>query len=177
MQLLLTQQILKRLQRELRRAGSREIGGLLMGEHVSDELFRIVDISVQRTGGSHSCFIRNPSDHTIHLEKFFAQTGNDYTRFNYLGEWHSHPSFDPLPSATDVQAMQSIVNDPSVGAHFLVLLIPKIARDKQIEATAMAFRARTPPLPVLLLVESDHNIHPQTRISRWLRRVFGASGR
>ena len=61
MQLLLPSRLIQRLQSELKRAGNREIGGLLMGEHVRDEVFRIVDISVQRSGGDRACFIRQPS--------------------------------------------------------------------------------------------------------------------
>jgi proteasome lid subunit RPN8/RPN11 len=98
MQLLLPPKIIKRLQRELRRAGKQEIGGLLMGEHVRDEIFRVVDISVQRAGGSEAYFIRDPASHKTQLEKFFADTGADYSRFNYLGEWHSHPTFEAVPS-------------------------------------------------------------------------------
>jgi hypothetical protein len=41
MRILLTTPIAQRLQRELRRAGAREIGGLLMGEHLEPEVFRI----------------------------------------------------------------------------------------------------------------------------------------
>jgi integrative and conjugative element protein (TIGR02256 family) len=174
MQLLLAPQITKRLKRELRRAGRREIGGLLMGEHLSDGVFRVVDISVQRAGGSHSCFIRNPTDHKTQLEKFFAQTGNDYARFNYLGEWHSHPSFDPFPSVTDVQTMQSIVDDPCVGVNFLVLLIPKLGSSMQIEATATAFRAGTPPLAVPIAAESEPKTQGEGGVSRWLRKIFGS---
>jgi len=177
MQLLLAPQIIKRLKRELRRAGGREIGGLLMGEHVSEEVFHVVDISVQHAGGSHSCFIRNPSDHKIQLERFFAQTGNDYARFNYLGEWHSHPSFEPVPSSTDVQTMQSIVDDPNVGVNFLVLLIPKLGSRKRFEATATAFRARTLPLSVLLLEASDLKAQREGGASGWLRGLFGARGK
>jgi integrative and conjugative element protein (TIGR02256 family) len=172
MQLLLTPQIVKRLKRELRRAGSREIGGLLMGEHVRDEIFRVVDISVQRSGGSHACFIREPKDHEAHLKRFFARTGGDYTRFNYLGEWHSHPSFKPFPSDVDMQTMQDIVNDPAVGANFLVLLIAKLAGKKQIELAATAFRAGAPPVIVVLSAESVPDISSESRLSRWLRRTF-----
>jgi proteasome lid subunit RPN8/RPN11 len=73
-----------------------------MGEHVRDDIFRVVDISVQRSGGSQSCFIRNPTDHQAQLQDFFARTSEDYSRFNYLGEWHSHPSFTAAPSITDI---------------------------------------------------------------------------
>jgi integrative and conjugative element protein (TIGR02256 family) len=172
MQLLLTPQVIKRLERELRRAGSQEIGGLLMGEHLQDELFRVVDISVQRTGGSQACFIRNPSDHQDELRKFFARTGKDYTRFNYLGEWHSHPSFEPVPSLTDIQTMQSIVEDPAVGATFVVLLIPKLSSNKRIEGTAMAFIPCTQPIFVQVLTEADSKAKSEGFASRWLRKIF-----
>lgn len=171
MKILLAAQVTKRLRRELRRAGSREIGGLLMGEDLGGGLFRIVEVSVQRSGGTHACFIRNPKDHQVYLEAFFARTGQDYTRFNYLGEWHSHPSFDAVPSGTDVETMQSIVSDPDVGANFLVLLIAR-RMGKEIEATATVFMPQTMPFSVPLAVEPDTESPERTRISKWLKKIF-----
>jgi integrative and conjugative element protein (TIGR02256 family) len=174
MQLLVTRQVIKRLQNELQRAQEQEIGGLLMGEHLQDELFRVVEISVQRSGGSQACFTRDPSEHRAHLQRFFARTGEDYTRFNYLGEWHSHPSFDPSPSTTDLHTMQSIVNDPAVGVNFLILLIVKLSSNKKIEATAMAFRASTTPVTVQLLSGTNsQGRHEKTTAYQWLRRIIG----
>jgi integrative and conjugative element protein (TIGR02256 family) len=173
MQLLLPSQLIRRLLRELERAGEREIGGLLMGEHVRDEVFRIVDISVQRSGGERTCFIRHPKSHKKALKKFFARTGNDYTRFNYLGEWHSHPSFAPLPSETDVETMQSLAADPEVGANFLVLLITKRDSDGRFQATATVFLANSPPLLAPLQVETEPA--PKTRVLiHWLRGIMGS---
>ena len=154
MQVLLTPQVTKRLQRELRRAGSREIGGLLLAEHVGEELFRIVEISVQRTGGTHAGFMRDPSRHQRQLKKFFRRTGEDYERFNYLGEWHSHPSFSADPSATDIETMQSIVEDPAVGVNFLVLLVCRRNADDEVEASSAAFLAHHPPARVSLALEA-----------------------
>jgi [CysO sulfur-carrier protein]-S-L-cysteine hydrolase len=71
MRLLLPSWLTKLLKRELRCVRSREIGGLLMGEHVRDELFRLLDISVQRWGGSDARFIRHPKNHKKQLKKFF----------------------------------------------------------------------------------------------------------
>ena len=165
---MLAPQVIKRLKRELRRAGRQEIGGLLMGEHLGAERFRLVEISVQRSGGDQACFIRNPREHQAQLEKFFAETGQDYTRFNYLGEWHSHPSFAAVPSSTDFQTMQGIIDDPSVGANFLVLLVVKLSR-RRIEASAFAFRSSTEPVPVQMQAESGSE---SRSLYRWLRGVF-----
>jgi [CysO sulfur-carrier protein]-S-L-cysteine hydrolase len=172
MHLLLPPQIIKRLYGELRRAGRREIGGLLMGEHVRDDVFRVVDISVQRLGGTQVCFIRNPTDHQTQLQEFFARTGENYSRFNYLGEWHSHPTFDALPSTTDIQTMQSIVSDPAVGVNFLTLLIAKLSSGKQVEATAIAFRMGEPPVGVSVSAEVDSQAQPRGAVYQWLRKIF-----
>lgn len=171
MQILLSHQVLRRLQRELRRAGRQEIGGLLMGEHVCDETFRIVDVSVQRSGGSEVCFIREPKDHQDQLNSFFARTGADYARFNYLGEWHSHPSFQPLPSNTDLRTMQSIVENPEVGVNFALLLIVRRSNTRTIEASAVAFRKHVVPLAVPLMIEEFRG-ELDSAFLKWLRRVF-----
>jgi len=68
--------------------------------------------------------------------------------------------------------MQSIVNDPAVGANFLVLLIPKLGSGKHVEATATAFRAGTAPLSVPILPEADPK-DKQVTMFRRLRRLLG----
>lgn len=172
MQLLLPSRLIQRLQSELTRAGNREIGGLLMGEHIRDEVFRIVDITVQRSGGDRACFIRKPKDHQKALKKFFSRTGNDFTRFNYLGEWHSHPSFVPLPSSTDVATMHSMVTDSNVGANFLVLLIVKRSSGGNFEASATLFTPDPPARPIALQVEPAPPVGKEGPIRRLARRIF-----
>jgi integrative and conjugative element protein (TIGR02256 family) len=172
MQLLLPSQLIQRLLSELKRAGNREIGGLLMGEHVRDEVFRVVDISVQRSGGDRACFIRHPKDHQKALKKFFARTGSDFTRFNFLGEWHSHPSFAPVPSTVDVETMQSMAADPSVGANFLILLIAKRDAADSFQASATAFAAGSSPQHVDLEHELSRPVDEGGPLRRLARRMF-----
>jgi integrative and conjugative element protein (TIGR02256 family) len=172
MQILLAPEVTRRLRRELRRAGSLEIGGLLLGEHVRDELFRVVEISVQRSGGSHAGFMRHPQRHQKQMRNFFRRTGGDYARFNYLGEWHSHPCFEPAPSPTDLETMQSIVSDPAVGVNFLVLLVCRLGHGEALEATAAAFRAGIEPLSVALGFESKTEGH-EVSWSQRFRRFLG----
>jgi integrative and conjugative element protein (TIGR02256 family) len=174
MQLLLTPAIIQRLQRELRKAGRREIGGLLMGEHVQGELFRVVDLTVQHSGGTTACFIRHPHEHQAELDQFFERTGADYTRYNYLGEWHSHPSFAPVPSETDAETMQSIVSDASVGVNFLILLIVKRAGRQTLQVTATAFRPGTLPFEVGIVLEEtgESSKALKTPLLQWIRQLF-----
>lgn len=122
----------------LRKAGRREVGGILMGEHTGPNLFVVREMTVHRRGAFAS-FVRKIEDAIGRLRAFFQQTGNDYTRFNYLGEWHSHPSFAPYPSRTDDLSMLQIVQDEAVGANFVVLLIAKLGSEGELIATAHTY--------------------------------------
>jgi hypothetical protein len=144
-----------------------------MGEDLGNGDFRVVEISVQRSGGTKVCFIRNPKDHQAELDAFFAGTGNDYLRFNYLGEWHSHPSFDAVPSRPDIATMQSLINDPTVGSNFLVLLIARLA-GKQIEATATLFTREASPFLIPLAAEDQRGMPESSLLSKWIKKIFKA---
>ena len=139
MKIYLPNQIEKRLSLALEKAGSKEIGGVLMGEYIGEEEFRIVDLTIQKRRGTVAFFVRLVADAVTSLRRFFKQTGYNYRKFNYLGEWHSHPSFPPTPSSKDIQSMLEIVTDTDIGANFVILLIIRSKDAQEIEATATAF--------------------------------------
>jgi proteasome lid subunit RPN8/RPN11 len=126
MELQLPEPIVEELVGVLAGAGSYEVGGILMGEHLAEGVFRVAEITVQRARGTFASFVRLVWEAVASLERFFRRTGRAYTRFNYLGEWHSHPAFSLEPSDRDCRSMQEIVDDPSVGANFAVLLIVRL---------------------------------------------------
>ncbi|WP_211252321.1 Mov34/MPN/PAD-1 family protein [Deinococcus marmoris] len=138
----------------LRRAGSREIGGVLMGEHVGENLFRIVECTVQTQGGTASRFVRQAESHTVALDRFAEQHGHDPRRFNYLGEWHSHPCHPLVPSPTDIGTMEGIVNDLWIGANFAVLLLVRLGRAGALEAAARIYLPGAPAREATLILES-----------------------
>jgi proteasome lid subunit RPN8/RPN11 len=156
MNLLLPHLIIKRLRRKLR-GRIREMGGIMVGEHVGHDEFRVVDISFQKRGGTFAHFARDPAHHKAFLADFFARTGNDYKRFNYLGEWHSHPSFEPLPSGQDFQTMYELVEDPDVGVNFAVLIIARLRGWSTVELSATLFRPGYVPESAQVEIESDRN--------------------
>lgn len=119
-------------------AGIREIGGVLMGEHVGTNEFVVRELSVHRRG-SFASFLRRIEDALGQMRAFFKRTGHDYRRYNYIGEWHSHPSFAPFPSSTDDASMLDIVQDARVGANFVVLLIAKLGSEQELVATAHVY--------------------------------------
>jgi len=125
MQITLPSEIIGKMRRHMIFAGRREIGGMIMGEEIGDQKFRIVDFSVDIRSGTRSSFIRDADEHEEALSKFFERTGANYCRFNYLGEWHTHPSFSVQPSANDIRAMQDLV-DGTGGVNFAVLFIARL---------------------------------------------------
>lgn len=141
MNLLLHPDQVQALARNLSRADLREIGGVLVGEHVSEDRFRLVDLSFQRSPGTASCFVRRPEQHQDFFNRFFERTGRDFQRFNYLGEWHSHPTFSARPSHVDDEQMHAIVDTPADAPLFAVLVIVRLARPDEIEMSAFAYQA------------------------------------
>lgn len=140
MQLLVPREVARQLVEALWSAGRREIGGILMAEHIAENTFRVRSLTIQRRGGSVSSFIRIVQAIIEPLRRFFRTTGHNYTRFNYIGEWHSHPSFVPLPSPKDHQTMHEIIEDPEVGALFVVLMIVKVTSERDLEGTVSVYQ-------------------------------------
>jgi proteasome lid subunit RPN8/RPN11 len=120
-----------------RNAGQRETGGMLFGEHLAENEFRVVEATVAGKG-SVATFLRTLVESLTRLETFFRRTKHEYRRFNYLGEWHSHPSFALHPSGTDDESMFDIVDDPRIGARFAVSVIVKMENER-LDARAFAY--------------------------------------
>jgi [CysO sulfur-carrier protein]-S-L-cysteine hydrolase len=168
MKVLLPESVLKTIKRELQHARQREIGGVLVGEHVAGETFRVADISVQRSGGSAEHFMRDPAHHRDFLDRFFERTGHEYRRFNYLGEWHSHPNAPAVPSSTDCNAMARLVADPDTNANFAVLIIAKLHSWWGLQLSATAFRVGQPPDPADLAVDAADPHRARFRQARYV---------
>jgi [CysO sulfur-carrier protein]-S-L-cysteine hydrolase len=172
MKLLLPPRIVKRLRRELR-GRRQEIGGILVGESVGGDIFRLVDISVQHSGGSVVHFVRDPDKDF--LAKFFERTEKDYTRFNYIGEWHSHPAFEPLPSREDIGTMVDIIEDPYVGVNFAILIIARLERRRLLQLSATLFRRGVAPEAVNVEIEARADEEAPLSILARVRDFFGLS--
>jgi [CysO sulfur-carrier protein]-S-L-cysteine hydrolase len=148
MRLEVTQALVDKMRADLKRAGRQEIGGMLFAEQLAPNRFKIVDCSTDFHSGSHSTFRRDPVVHNVLLRQFFERTGNDFRRFNYLGEWHSHPSFSVRPSPEDVAEMTGLVQDNKSGISFAVLLVVRIRFRLWLDASATLFARDHAPAQV-----------------------------
>ena len=154
MRVILPPTIQRELIAELKRAGCREIGGILMARQLEAGVFRVERISVQRRGGGFAHFVRVIAAAVRPLRRFFVETDYHCSEYNYLGEWHSHPSFSLEPSGRDEQSMQGIVEDPTVGARFAVLLLAKIHSDQTLLGSVHVFLPNQPFFTGELVLET-----------------------
>lgn len=139
MKIILPEAIEKKLISSLRKAGNLEIGGILMGEHISESTFLVKEITIQKHHGTSVSFVRSIANILVPLKHFFKKTDYNYTKYNYLGEWHSHPQFLIEPSSTDSQTMRDIVEDSEVGANFVILMIVRLDERKELEGTVTVY--------------------------------------
>ncbi len=124
-----------------------------MGEQIAAGHFSIVDFSLDAESGGAAHFVRSPEHHAAALDAFFERTDSDYTRFNYLGEWHSHPRFPVMPSLADIKSMSALVRGER-SIEFAVLLILRLRWFGRIECSATAFARARPPTAANLTVEA-----------------------
>jgi len=137
-----------RLRKALRSAGRREIGGMLFAEQLALSHFRVMDFSVDLYSGSHTSFRRDPRLHQEALNTFFDRTGRDFSRFNYLGEWHSHPTFSVHPSVEDAATMTELVTNDRTAIAFAVLLIVRLRFHFWLDRSCTIFARGQAPLSI-----------------------------
>ncbi|MCK1628296.1 Mov34/MPN/PAD-1 family protein [Bradyrhizobium sp. 160] len=115
-----------RLVAALKQAGVKEIGGQLFGEQLAPSDFRVTELTVQSRPGTFARFIVDLLQAARDAVRFFDRTEHRYTRYNYIGEWHSHPSFAVQPSGTDVATMRDLVRDSQFVGYFAILMIVRL---------------------------------------------------
>ncbi|MBY5532852.1 hypothetical protein HFO42_07430 [Rhizobium leguminosarum] len=131
------------------RAADREIGGILMARQIVPGQFEIVDFSVDELTGERAHFVRDHVFHNAFLDAFFESTGYDYENYNYIGEWHSHPRLPILPSLTDLESMEDLVNGERQ-IPFAVLLVVRSDIPREFLAMATFHQRGAVPEPALI---------------------------
>ena len=137
------------------RACNREIGGILFGEHVADADFRIVEATLQEQGGDDRNFYRKGGKARRDLKRLSHRYDQNPKRFNYLGEWHSHPNTLVLPSLDDELTMRELLADPGAAVNFLVLLINRLNTHGELEVYACTYHVSGQKIPCKIVVEPE----------------------
>lgn len=99
----------------------KEFGGFLIGYYSEgNRHLHITDtILPKKYQASKYSFERSTQGIETELTEFYI--GNP--RKVYVGEWHTHPDNSPIPSATDISAINTIINSKNTSIANPVLLI------------------------------------------------------
>lgn len=82
-----------------------ESGGVLYGE-LKEGHFRVAFATKPSSLDKRErlSFVRQPEGHTVDMNEEMGD-------FRYVGEWHTHPQFDPQPSPTDKKSWEHIISN------------------------------------------------------------------
>lgn len=90
-----------------------EAGGILLGKrYQAREEYIVSDISEpdKRDIRSRFAFVRNKCSAQRIINQLWAESNGI---INYLGEWHTHPEYNPTPSQVDKKLIKQIIYDHS----------------------------------------------------------------
>lgn len=98
-----------------------EFGGFLVGNYSEDnkELNIVDTILPKKYKATKYAFEREIDGIKMKLLKLYNEEQKKY----YVGEWHTHPDNLPIPSDTDINAINKIINDSNVVIKNPVFLI------------------------------------------------------
>lgn len=154
MKLQISESAVARWREDLRKAGRREIGGVLFGEQIAEGEFRLIEATRQRFGGGGAVrFHRRGHPAKKQIEALHAAHGHEPERFNYLGEWHSHPNAPAIPSARDEATMYQLLADQAGAVNFLVLIIVRSNSEGVLELSAVTYLASGHRLPCEVIID------------------------
>ena len=145
----------RKLAGALARAGASETGGQLFGEQLAPSRFLVTDLTVQSRPGSFASFVVDVVEAARAALAFFRRTGHNYSRHNYIGEWHSHPSFPVTPSTKDTETMRELVAAEDFAGSFAVLMIVRLD-EGELRTGAWLFDPTGHEQAVSLEVEDGH---------------------
>ncbi|AZB56915.1 hypothetical protein EBL89_16455 [Cereibacter sphaeroides] len=129
---------LAKLEFYLAQAGEREIGGWLVAEQIAPGEFELVGLTVDFEAGTRDRFDSFPETHSEQMDRILLENRGRTGRVDYLGEWHSHPTFPPIPSKTDLASMTDMVEHS--GPSFAALVIVRLIGNASIRATITTFQ-------------------------------------
>jgi [CysO sulfur-carrier protein]-S-L-cysteine hydrolase len=86
-----------------------EFGGFLVGYYADDNKhLRITDTILPKSfKASKYTFERSATGIQKKLGSYFKETPKKF----YVGEWHTHPDNSPIPSSTDISAINAIISN------------------------------------------------------------------
>lgn len=102
--------------------GDNEDCGLLFGSQISDDSIRVNSISdsssIKTLTRRCSCRLDVEKANQLIQEEYKI---SNHTRF-YIGEWHTHPEDNPMPSTRDISSLKKSYQKNEIAIPNLILM-------------------------------------------------------
>jgi len=130
-----------------------ETKGALFAEHLGDNIFKIDSVYLEPKPGT-TTYVKLVVNRVYQAfqNSFHKKHQYHFSKFNYIGDWHSHPLFECIPSSFDVEEVQKDLKNSN--ANFLVQLILKVNQDKLI-GNAFYYSNQVSAKKIHLVIEND----------------------
>lgn len=131
MKIIVPEKMSKIILDHVKKYSPNETKGALFARKIDDETFEIDAVYIEKKVGTFAFVIL---ENNCRYKKFQAVYNKkhhyDYKNHNYIGDWHSHPSFALFPSEYD---KSEVVEDlTKSNANFLIQMIVKENKGKLI---------------------------------------------
>ena len=106
-----------------RQVTGNERGGVLTGSIISDDTYRVSNVSepcLFLNASDRCSYIRDASKANKFIKEDFEKS--EHTRV-YSGEWHTHPEDEPTPSSVDLNSIKEIYQKSELVIDGVVLVI------------------------------------------------------
>ena len=117
-----------------------ETGGILLGHHIGD----LIRITIAGDPGPNAR--REPKEFLRDLDhaQQLAASAWERDQSQWVGEWHTHPTGEPVPSAVDLDSYARHLADPDLGfTHFTSLIVGNLDVQPAVAAWVVTADAAT----------------------------------
>ncbi len=131
MEIIIPKEITLRLIKQISKYSPLETKGALFAEDLGNDTFKIDEVYLEPKPGT-TTFVKLYINHeyVTFQKNYHKLRNNNFSKYNYIGDWHSHPLFECYPSSYDVSEVEKDMKQSN--AIFLVQLILKVFNGKLV---------------------------------------------
>jgi proteasome lid subunit RPN8/RPN11 len=108
-----------------------ETKGALFAEDLGNDTFKIDEVYLEPKPGTTTFVKLYINQEYLSFQKNYHKfRKNNFSKYNYIGDWHSHPLFECLPSSYDVSEVEEDIKKSN--AIFLVQIILKVLKGRLV---------------------------------------------
>lgn len=129
MKIILTKEVSRKIKEKLLSSGLLESKGACFAHYVDKNHYEVIDTFISDYKGTSTFTKLLINRRYKRFEKeFYKKHKYDYKNYNYIGDWHSHPLFECVPSNYDICEAKNELDNSN--GNFLIQIIVKLDRNE-----------------------------------------------